>query len=61
MNDEIFLRNYRLKIGRSTGSRVYEMRPNETSPDQDGLRLTFQVTHFAGGAFSVAEITIYNV
>ena len=61
MNDEIFLRNYRLKIGRSTGSRVYEMRPSETSPDQDGLRLTFQVTHFAGGAFSVAEITIYNV
>ncbi|MBJ2318567.1 hypothetical protein JFT37_08580 [Pseudomonas fluorescens] len=61
MNDEIFLRNYRLKIGRSTGSRVYEMRPNETIPDQDGLRLTFQVTHFAGGAFSVAEITIYNV
>ena len=61
MNDEIFLRNYRLKIGRSTGSRVYEMRPDETSPDQDGLRLTFQVTHFAGGAFSVAEITIYNV
>ena len=61
MSDEIFLRNYRLKIGRSTGSRVYEMRPNETIPDQDGLRLTFQVTHFAGGAFSVAEITIYNV
>ncbi|MEB0194648.1 baseplate hub protein [Pseudomonas sp. CCI1.1] len=61
MNDEIFLRNYRLKIGRSTGSRVYEMRPNETIQDQDGLRLTFQVTHFAGGAFSVAEITIYNV
>ncbi|MGN8278164.1 baseplate hub protein [Pseudomonas sp. SMN5] len=61
MNDEIFLRNYRLKIGRSTGSRVYEMRPSETNPAQDGLRITFQVTHFAGGAFSVAEITIYNV
>lgn len=61
MNDEIFLRNYRLKIGRSTGSRVYEMRPGETNPAQDGLRITFQVTHFAGGAFSVAEITIFNV
>ncbi|MEX2901308.1 hypothetical protein AB3967_08260 [Pseudomonas rhodesiae] len=61
MNDEIFLRNYRLKVGRSTGSRVYEMRPSETNPAQDGLRITFQVTHFAGGAFSVAEITIYNV
>ena len=61
MNDEIFLRNYRLKIGRSTGSRVYEMRPSETNPSQDGLRITFQVTHFAGGAFSVAEITIFNV
>ncbi|WP_454833236.1 baseplate hub protein [Pseudomonas veronii] len=61
MNDEIFLRNYRLKIGRSTGSRVYEMRPSETNPAQDGLRITFQVTHFAGGAFSIAEITIYNV
>lgn len=61
MNDEIFLRNYRLKIGRSTGSRVYEMRPSETNPAQDGLRITFQVTHFAGGAFSIAEITIFNV
>ena len=61
MNDEIFLRNYRLKIGRSTGSKVYEMRPNEDNPTEDGLRITFQVTHFAGGAFSVAEITIYNV
>lgn len=61
MNDEIFLRNYRLKIGRSTGSRVYEMRPSETNQAQDGLRITFQVTHFAGGAFSIAEITIYNV
>lgn len=61
MNDEIFLRNYRLKIGRSTGSKVYEMRPGEENPSEDGLRITFQVTHFAGGAFSVAEITIYNV
>ena len=61
MNDEIFLRNYRLKIGRSTGSKVYEMRPSEENPSEDGLRITFQVTHFAGGAFSVAEITIYNV
>lgn len=61
MNDEIFMRNYRLKIGRSTGSRVYEMRPSETNPSQDGLRITFQVTHFAGGAFSIAEITIFNV
>lgn len=61
MNDEIFLRNYRLKIGRSTGSKVYEMRPGEENPGEDGLRITFQVTHFAGGAFSVAEITIYNV
>lgn len=61
MNDEIFLRNYRLKVGRSTGSKVYEMMPNEQDPSADGLRLTFQVTHFAGGAFSVAEITIYNV
>lgn len=61
MNDEIFLRNYRLKIGRSTGSKVYEMRPGEENPSEDGLRITFQVTHFSGGAFSVAEITIYNV
>lgn len=61
MNDEIFLRNYRLKIGRSTGSKVYEMLPSEENPNADGLRLTFHITHFAGGAFSVAEITIYNV
>jgi hypothetical protein len=56
MSDEIFLRRYRLKVGRDTGSRIYEMRA-----DGDGLRIGFQVTHFAGGAFSVAEITIYNV
>lgn len=56
MTDEVFLRRYRLKIGRSTGSRVYEMKT-----DGDGLRVTFQATHFAGGAFSIAEITIYNV
>lgn len=56
MSDEIFLRRYRLKVGRSTGSRTYEM-----NTDGDGLRITFMVTHFAGGAFSVAEITIYNV
>jgi hypothetical protein len=61
MNDEIFLRNYRLKIGRGTGSKVYEMMPNQDNPSGNGLRITFQVTHFAGGAFSVAEITIYNV
>lgn len=56
MSDEIFLRRYRLKFGRDTGSRIYEMKP-----DGDGLRVTFQATHFAGGAFSIAEITIYNV
>lgn len=56
MTDEVFLRRYRLKVGRKTGTKVYEMLPTG-----DGLRLTFQATHFAGGAFSVAEITIYNV
>lgn len=62
MNDELFLRSYRLKVGRETGSRIYEMRIGEVQPgDNDGLRITFQATHFAGGALSVAEITIYNV
>lgn len=62
MSDELFLRSYRLKVGRATGSRVYKMRVGEIVPgDSDGLRITFQATHFAGGAFSVAEITIYNV
>ncbi|MDQ3202734.1 MAG: hypothetical protein M3Q94_11315 [Pseudomonadota bacterium] len=62
MNDELFLRSYRLKVGRETGSRIYEMRTGEVQPgDNDGLRITFQATHFAGGALSVAEITIYNV
>lgn len=56
MSDQIYLRRYRLKFGRDTGSRIYEMKP-----DGDALRITFQVIHFAGGAFSVAEITIYNV
>lgn len=56
MDELIYMRRYRLKLGRSTGTRTYEM-----NPDGDGLRITFQVTHFAGGAFSVAEITIYNV
>lgn len=56
MSDEIYLRRYRLKLGRDTGARIYEMQPNG-----DGLRITFQVIHFAGNAFSVAEITIYNV
>lgn len=62
MNDDLFLRSYRLKLGRDTGSRIYEMRIGDIVPgDNDGLRITFQATHFAGGAFSVAEITIYNV
>ncbi|WP_223535276.1 baseplate hub protein [Pseudomonas sp. GL-B-16] len=62
MSNELFLRSYRLKIGRPTGTRIYEMRVGEIIPgDHDGLRITFQVTHFAGGAFSVAEITIFNV
>jgi hypothetical protein len=62
MSDELFLRSYRLKVGRLTGSRTYEMRVGEIAPgDNDGLRITFQATHFAGGAFSVAEITIFNV
>jgi hypothetical protein len=62
MSDELFLRSYRLKVGRATGSRVYEMRTGEIVPgDNDGLRITFQATHFAGNALSVAEITIYNV
>ncbi|WP_221178843.1 hypothetical protein, partial [Pseudomonas frederiksbergensis] len=62
MSDEIFLRSYRLKLGRDTGTRIYQMRVGEIVPgDNDGLRITFQATHFAGGAFSVAEITIYNV
>lgn len=52
----IYLRRYRLRLGRGTGSLTYEM-----TPDSDGLRITFQITHFAGGAFSVAEITVYNV
>ena len=56
MDDLIYLRRYRLKLGRDTGTRTYEM-----TPDGDALRITFQVTHFAGGAFSVAEITLYNV
>lgn len=56
MADEIYLRRYRLKVGRKTGTKVYEMLPTG-----DGLRVTFQAIHFAGGAFSVAEITIYNV
>lgn len=62
MSDELFLRSYRLKVGRATGSLTYKMRVGETTPgESDGLRITFQVTHFAGGALSVAEITIYNV
>lgn len=62
MSDEIFLRRYRLKVGRDTGTLTYEMNPFDTAGgDRDGLRITFQVTHFAGGAFSIAEITIYNV
>lgn len=61
MNHEIYLRRYRLKVGRDTGLRAYEMHPNAADPSGDGLRITFQVTHFAGGAFSVAEITIFNV
>lgn len=56
MADLVYMRRYRLRFGRDTGTRTYEMKP-----DGDGLRITFQVTHFAGGAFSVAEITIYNV
>ncbi|MBA6130071.1 hypothetical protein, partial [Pseudomonas juntendi] len=56
MSDEIYLRRYRLKLGRDSGGKIYEMRP-----DGDGLRITFQIIHFAGNAFSVAEITIYNV
>lgn len=56
MDDLLYLRRYRLKLGRDTGTRTYEMKP-----DGDGLRITFQVTHFAGGAFSIAEITMYNV
>jgi len=55
MSEEIYLRRYRLKLGRDSGGRVYEM-----NPDGDGLRITFQIIHFAGNAFSVAEITIYN-
>jgi len=62
MSDELFLRSYRLKLGRSSGSKIYQMRVGEIIPgDNDGLRITFQATHFAGGAFSVAEITIFNV
>ena len=62
MSDEIFLRSYRLKLGRATGTLTYEMRVGEIIPgESDGLRITFQATHFAGGAFSVAEITIFNV
>jgi hypothetical protein len=56
MADEIYLRRYRLKVGRKSGTRTFEMLPSG-----DGLRLTFQVTHFAGNAFSIADITIYNV
>lgn len=56
MDELIYLRRYRLKLGRDTGTLSYEM-----NPDGDGLRITFLVTHFAGGAFSVAEITLYNV
>jgi hypothetical protein len=56
MSDEIFLRRYRLKVGRETGTLSYEM-----TPDVEGLRITFMATHFAGGAFSIAEITLYNM
>lgn len=56
MNNDVFLRRYRLKLGRGSGTTTYEMKT-----DGDGLRITFQATHFAGGALSVAEITVYNV
>lgn len=58
MEYEVFDRKYRLKVGRKTGSLIYEMEPGAI-PDES-LRITFQVTHFAGGAFSLADITIYN-
>lgn len=67
MNDEIYSRRYRLKLGRKTGSLVYEMNPCDKTPRADGLpvgdglRITFQVIHLAGNALSVAEIAIYNV
>ena len=62
MSNELFLRSYRLKLGRETGSLTYGMRTGEIKPGEaDGLRITFQATHFAGGALSVAEITIFNV
>lgn len=56
MSGEIFLRRYRLKVGRETGTLSYEM-----TPEVEGLRIAFMATHFAGGAFSVAEITLYNM
>ena len=61
MSEEIYLRRYRLRFGRPTGTLSYEMNPNPANPAGDGLRITFQVIHFAGNAFSVAEISIYNV
>lgn len=67
MSDEIFSRRYRLKLGRPTGNLVYEMNPGNKAPRDDalpagdGLRITFQIIHFAGNALSVAEIAIYNV
>lgn len=67
MNEETYLRRYRLRLGRKTGSLTYEMNPvdqtpkGEGMPVGDGLRITFQVIHFAGNALSVAEISIYNV
>ncbi|HDS1058186.1 baseplate hub protein [Pseudomonas putida] len=67
MSDEIFSRRYRLKLGRKAGSLIYEMNPSNRTPAADnlpvgdGLRITFQIIHFAGNALSVAEIAIYNV
>ncbi len=61
MNDATYMRRYRLKFGRPTGNLTYEMNPSQQNHTADGLRITFQVIHFAGNAFSVAEITIYNV
>lgn len=69
MSDEYYLRRYRLKVGRGTGTKIFELVPSGTPGTKkgelaliiDGLRITFQVTHFAGNAFSIAEITIYNV
>lgn len=67
MTDEIFSRRYRLKLGRKAGSLIYEMNPANKAPAPDnlpvgdGLRITFQIIHFAGNALSVAEIAVYNV